>query len=64
MLTTTVKCNKTLIHGDGTESFTKGETYSGAICNVLENLSVTNNQGEPHKLSGWSKHFKIIKITK
>jgi len=59
---TIVKCNKNLFHADGTQSFTKGQTYEGNICNVLENLTVTNDQGEPHKLGNWSKHF--INISK
>lgn len=60
MITTKVKCNKTLKHGDGTESFTKGQIYEGRICNVLENLEVKNNQGQPHRLGAWSKHFTNI----
>lgn len=60
-LKTTVKCNKTLFHADGTESFTKGNEYSGHICNVIENLIVTNNQGEQHKIGPWAKYFKKIK---
>jgi hypothetical protein len=59
-LKTTVKCNKTLKHSDGTESFTKGKTYSGNICNVIENLTVTNNQGEDHRIGSWAKHFTNI----
>jgi len=57
---TTIKCKKTLFHTDGSESFTKGKEYSGHICNVLENLMVTNNQGETHKLGIWAKHFTNI----
>jgi len=57
---TRVKCNKNLVHRDGTQSFTKGLIYEGNICNVLENLKVINNQGEPHSLSNWAKHFKKI----
>jgi len=57
---TIVKCNKTLNYPDGTTSFTKGNTYEGNICNVLENLTVTNNQGELHKLGCWAKHFTNI----
>jgi len=59
---TIVKCKKDLYHNDGTKSFTKGETYKGRICNVLENLNVTNNQGEIHQLGCWAKHF--INISK
>lgn len=60
-LKTTVKCNKTLKHADGTEFFTKGEIYSGRICNVIENLTVTNNQGEQHRIGSlWAKHFTNI----
>jgi len=57
---TTVKCNKNLFHGDRTESFTKGEEYTGQTSNVLDNMKVINNQGEKHQLGNWSKHFKII----
>ena len=56
-LYTTVLCNKTLTHRDGTVSFIKGNIYKGNKCNVLENLSVKNEQGEDHRLGGWSKHF-------
>lgn len=57
---TIVKCKKNLYHADGSKSFTKGQIYTGRICNMLENLTVTNNQGEPHKLGCWAKHFKNI----
>ena len=60
-LKTTVKCNKTLFHADGTESFTKGKEYSGHICNVIANLTVTNNQGQLHIIGDiWAKHFTNI----
>lgn len=62
-LITVVKCDKTLVHSDGTTSFTKGQIYSGNICNVLENLKVKNDLGQDHKLGNWSKHFtKISKL--
>jgi len=60
-LKTKVKCNKNLFHRDGTKSFTKGNEYEGNICNVIENLIVTNDQGEPHKISEWAKHFTKLK---
>ena len=47
-LKTTVKCNKTLKHDNGEISFIKGNTYSGRICNILENLKVTDEQGDDH----------------
>jgi hypothetical protein len=59
-LQTTVKCNKTLKHADGSTSFIKGNTYTGNICNVLENLKVKNEQGEDHCLGHWAKHFTNI----
>jgi hypothetical protein len=60
-LKTTVKCAKDLFHADGSKSFSKGQTYEGNICNVTENLTVTNDQGEPHRIgSQWAKHFKNI----
>lgn len=59
-LKTTIRCNKTLIHSDGTTSFIKGNTYSGDTCNMLEKLIVTNEQGNNHVLGPWAKHFKII----
>jgi len=59
-LKTRVKCKKDLFHSDGSKSFTKGEVYEGNICNVLENLRVENDQGEPHKIGNWSKHFTNI----
>lgn len=61
-LKTYVQCTKDLYHNDGTKSFSKGVTYSGHICNVIENLEVTNNQGEPHRIGSlWAKHFRKIK---
>lgn len=61
-LKTKVKCNKDLFHNDGTKSFTQGFQYQGNICNVIENLTVINDQGEPHKIGwSWSKYFKIVK---
>lgn len=59
MLETTVKCNKNLSDNDG-QQFTKGNIYKGRICNVLENLQVTNDSGEPHILGLWAKHFKNV----
>lgn len=58
-LKTKVKCNKTLHDHDG-QVFTKGKEYEGNICNVLENLTVTNDIGQAHKLGNWSKHFTNI----
>ena len=61
-LKTTVKCNKTLFHKDCSESFTKGNEYSGRICNVIANLTVINNQGELHIIGdNWAKHFTKVK---
>jgi len=57
---TIVLCKKDLFHDDKTKSFTKGVEYRGHICNVLENLQVTNNQGEPHVLGCWAKYFVNI----
>ena len=63
-LKTRVRCKKDLYHNDGTKSFSKGSEYEGNICNVLENLTVTNDQGQPHTIGfQWAKHFtKISKI--
>lgn len=61
-LKTTVKCNKTLFHKDGSESFTKGKEYSGHMYNVIANMTVTNNQGELHIIGdNWAKHFTKVK---
>ena len=57
---TIVKCKANLFHKDGTQSFTKGKEYEGNICNVLENLTVINDQGEPHKIGNWAHNFKNI----
>ena len=58
---TTVKCLKTLKHPQSQKpDFIKGNTYEGNICNVLENLTVTNDNKEPHRLGGWAKYFKNI----
>jgi hypothetical protein len=43
-LQTTVKCNKTLKHENGSISFIKNKNYSGRICNVLENLMVIDEK--------------------
>ena len=59
-LITKVKCNKTLHDRDG-QVFTKGKEYQGNICNILENLTVTNDLGQPHKLGNWYTHFTKIK---
>lgn len=58
-LTTTVKCTRTLYDKDG-QVFTKGNHYSGRICNVLENLTVTNDLGQQHMLGNYKKYFKKI----
>lgn len=58
-LKTKVKCNKTLFDRDG-QVFTKGQEYQGNICNVLENLEVTNDLGQPHRLGNWCVHFTNI----
>lgn len=61
ILKTTVRCNKTLKHADGTVSFSKGVEYSGRICNVIANLTVINNQGELHCIGeNWAKHFTKV----
>jgi hypothetical protein len=41
-------------------SFTKGENYHGNQCNVIENLTVTNDQGERHRIGNWAKNFKNV----
>ena len=57
-----VKCNKDLYHKDGTKSFSKGNEYSGDICNVISNLHVTNDQGEIHIIGEiWAKYFTKIR---
>ena len=61
-LKTVVRCNKDLYHSDGSKSFSKGQEYSGNICNVIANLHVTNNQGEEHKIGeNWAKHFTKVR---
>ncbi len=64
-MATTIKCNKDLYHGDGTKSFTKGQEYtvSHPVYDQIDilNATTTNDQGEPHKISLWYKHFKILK---
>lgn len=58
-----VKCKKTLTHGDGSESFTKGELYSTPTFSNFYKLDdrtvLINNQGERHGVANWLKHFKI-----
>ena len=59
------ECTKTLIFGDGSESFTKGKEYKFA--NIGDNNTISartgliDNQGSPHYLGGsWYKHFKLV----
>ena len=59
------KCTKTLIFGDGSESFTKGKEYDfaniGNNNTISERTGLINNQGDPHYLGGgWYKHFKLV----
>ena len=61
-LKTVVVCNKTLVHADGSTYFTKGKEYSGRICNIMENLTVTNDQGNSHRIGNWDKHFKFLRV--
>lgn len=64
-VTTTIVCNKTLIFGDGSESFTKGKEYQVSnyplATETNEYMVTIDNQGEIHKLGTWYKHFKIKK---
>lgn len=59
------KCTKTLIFGDGSESFTKGKEYDFA--NIGNNNTINartglvDNQGHPHYLGEtWHKFFKLV----
>jgi hypothetical protein len=62
MSITKVKCKKDLYHLDGTKSFSKGFEYEGNTPNIMENLTLTNDQGERHSIGfQWVKHFKIVK---
>lgn len=63
-----VKCKLTLQHGDGTESFTKGNVYdvinvpmydSSKTYIVTNHTTCLNNQNEPHRLALWAKHFNL-----
>lgn len=63
-----IECKKTLRWGeneDQSESFTKGKVYP--LTNYIdatetnEFMATINNQGEPHLLGKWHKHFKIKK---
>ncbi len=59
-------CKKTLIHGDGSESFTKGVEYEFApgTRNYVINLNTNliDNQNDPHVLGySYVKHFKLVK---
>jgi hypothetical protein len=58
-LKTRVKCKKDYRDRDG-QCFTKGKEYEGNICNVLENLQVTNDLGQDHVLGNLVKYFKKI----
>jgi hypothetical protein len=56
-------CTKDLWHGDKdgpkTLSFTKGQTYYMTTEKLVENTHATNNQGEPHRLGLWYRHFRM-----
>jgi len=58
-------CKKTLIHGDGSESFTKGVEYEFAPYQkhiINEHTKLIDNQNDPHVLGwGYTKHFKLVK---
>jgi hypothetical protein len=63
-MATIIKATKDLYHGDGTKSFTKGCEYEVRDVNnqyELLNMTTTNNQGQPHKISLWYKHFKLVR---
>ena len=60
-----VRANKTLIHSDGTESFTKGRIYQALIAVVLtEHTKVYDNQDDLHVLGDWHKHFTVVKLNR
>jgi hypothetical protein len=59
-------CTKTLIHGDGSESFTKGVEYEfawGTTNYVINsNTNLIDNQKDTHVLGhSYVKHFKLVK---
>lgn len=64
------KCLTTLIHDDGTESFTKDKEYEFHFKEDYRNYNsralnketqLINNQGQIHRLGLWHSQFKIIK---
>jgi hypothetical protein len=56
-----VICNKSLKHGDGSTSFTKGTLYVSNYSDMLtENTTLVNNQNQPHRLGLWFKHFRQV----
>ncbi len=56
-----VICNKTLKHSDKTTSFNKGSLYvSNYATELSESTILVNNQGQPHRLSLWFKHFRQV----
>jgi hypothetical protein len=56
-----IKATKNLVHGDGTLSFIKGDTYECPFASVLtEHTQAYNDQNQIHRLGMWVKHFTII----
>lgn len=59
------KCTKTLIHGDGSESFTNGVEYEFAPYQkhtINEHTKLIDNQNDHHVLGySYVKHFKLVK---
>ncbi len=57
-----VKCNKDLMHGDGSKSFSKGQIYQSPYAtNLSEDTTLINDQKQPHRIGwGWLTHFKQL----
>lgn len=62
---TTIKAKKDLFHGDGSKSFTKGQTYivNRDISNpaALMECQTRNDQDEPHIIGSFWRDFTIVK---
>jgi len=55
---TTIKAKRNLrMEGSSKICFTKGEYYFGDTKPRIEDMTVIDNQGEPHRIGVWRNNF-------
>jgi hypothetical protein len=58
------KCNKTLLMENGKHMgkpcFVEGNEYVQCVANEVNCVTLTDENGGPHTLGGWIKHFTEI----